>query len=173
MLTGFQKLKLLNLANSPSAEQLQGCSLAWCEALIEARPWEMERDRPVIRDAFVALLYREPRDGHPVYWPAPGDLLVAIPKEQRHAAPYHQLFEDVPSQAKKHPELEWHRNKGNRSVIAKAHAAFNSRRMDLPVPSWCEPANDAERSAIDAITRSLERQVAADVRRVNEGEKAA
>jgi len=142
----------------------------WCDTLVEARPWDMERDRELIRDAFEALARRQPRElGMPVFWPAPGELLAAMPKGTEHAAPYHREFAPAP----KAFALEWHRKAGNKSVIAKANAAFNSRRMGLPVPSWCEPANDGERSAIDAITRGIERQVAADTRRMNDGEKAA
>lgn len=76
ILAGLQRLSLLRLANCPpTAEALEGCARAWLDALIPARAWSVdERDR--IRDAFRALSQRQPREGAPVFWPAPGDLLA-------------------------------------------------------------------------------------------------
>ena len=160
VLTGFQKLRLLRLANTPTSDDLKGCAAMWIDGLMEARDWEMDRDRPAIREAFTTLLTRKPADGRPVFWPAPGDLLAALPQPK--AAPYHQPF------PKDRYALGWDRNAGNKSTIAKAHATFNSMRLGLPVPAWCMPNNDAEGTAIERMVvnaRDDEKARAEEIRR--------
>lgn len=78
ILEGLQRLSMLRLANSPpTADALEGCARAWLDALTPAKPWA-DSDRGKIRDAFRILAQRQPREGSPVYWPAPGDLLALL-----------------------------------------------------------------------------------------------
>lgn len=141
----MQKLILLRLPNSPTSDGLKGCALTWIETLSASREWEMGRDRPLIRDAFIALQARQPHEGRAVFWPAPGELLAHIPKP---SAPYHQTFE-----AKY--VLEWNKNKGNRSLTAKAHCTYNCKRLGLDVPAWAMPESDAESEAILRLIESI------------------
>lgn len=85
ILAGLQRLSLLRLANSPpTADALEGCARAWLDALAPAKPWA-DSDRIRVRDAFRSLAQRQPREGQPVYWPAPGDLLALLaPKPAAH-----------------------------------------------------------------------------------------
>jgi hypothetical protein len=142
ILTGLQKLSLLRLANSPATEdELEGCARAWIEALAASRQWSQDDDRDDVRSAFRTLLARTPADGRAVFWPAPGDLLAAMPPKL--SAPYHQPLPSAPRYA-----LEWNKNTGNRSLTAKSHATYNAQRLGLDVPEWAMPIDDAESEAI-------------------------
>jgi hypothetical protein len=148
LLTGFQKLHLLRLPNSPSSDSdLVGCALTWVETLEHARRWHMEADRPRIRAAFLALQARTPKDSRPVFWPAPGDLLGAM-QACEPTAPYHRPFAKNDA-----PALSWDKNTGNRSILAKAHCTYGSLVHGIPVPAWCIGESDAEN---DAIARQIE-----------------
>lgn len=51
--------------------------------------------------------------------------------------------------------LDWSRRPENASLTAKAHATYNSGRLNLPVPAWCIPATDAEGAAILAMIEEI------------------
>jgi len=78
IIRGLQRLYLLRLTGAPSsAEELQGCALAWVDALEPLLNWTDVGDERIAQ-AFRLLACRVPRDGQPVYWPVPGELLTAL-----------------------------------------------------------------------------------------------
>jgi len=75
--SGLQKLVLLNLDHAPALDVLtRGTLPAWVEAITHNRRLEEQRDAPRIRAGFSTLL------GRGGEWPAPRDLLDAMPKLQ-------------------------------------------------------------------------------------------
>jgi hypothetical protein len=63
---GLQRLLVLRLEGAPSADTIEGVSLAWADALLQRNPrWQAQRDAERIRQAFRALAARAQR------WPAP------------------------------------------------------------------------------------------------------
>lgn len=72
-MTGFQKLICLGLERQPAADLIPGTVAAWCEAITRGRCWDETRDRPRLRQAFTTLAATRKT------WPAPGDLLEALP----------------------------------------------------------------------------------------------
>ena len=158
ILAGLQRLSLLRLANSPpTADALEGCARAWLEVLEEQRGWHIG-EREAMREAFRKLMSRQPQEGRPVFWPAPGDLINAMDGDKgSRPAPYHQPF-----------AIEWDKHQvKNRSLTAKAHVTFNCARLEIPVPKWALPESDAESEAIlrmvgeiKAAVRDHKRQLA-------------
>ena len=70
---GLQSLLCLSLDGQPSADVIAGTMLAWCRAITTNRWLTEEQDAPRFQAAFDALLARSHR------WPAPADLLAALP----------------------------------------------------------------------------------------------
>lgn len=123
------------------------------EAIQNQRKWEIT-DRDAIRAAFGELLARRPTDGRPVAWPAPGDFLDrfnGVAKKQ-------QTYDK--------PSLAWHRNDGNKSLVAKAHCSYNAVRLKMPVPSWAMPGSDSEGLAIERLVADIHAEQAATSQRV-------
>lgn len=74
VITGLQRLLLLNLRGGPALETIEGVALAWCDACVcWPIEWQAEADAPRLRQAFrsLAASCRE--------WPAPVQLRDALP----------------------------------------------------------------------------------------------
>lgn len=73
ILTGLQKLALLNLDRTPACDTLPGTALAWIETLWPTRCWRQDIHEPRIAEAFRILA----RDRET--WPPPAAFLIALP----------------------------------------------------------------------------------------------
>lgn len=73
ILTGLQKLALLNLDRTPACDTLTGTALAWIETLWPTRCWRQDIHEPRIAEAFRILA----RDRET--WPPPAAFLIALP----------------------------------------------------------------------------------------------
>lgn len=74
VITGLQRLLLLNLRGGPALETIEGVALAWCDAcLCWPIDWQAEADAPRLRQAF-RLLAASVRE-----WPAPVQLRELLP----------------------------------------------------------------------------------------------
>lgn len=91
VITGLQRLLLLNLRGGPALETIEGVALAWCDACVcWPIDWQAEADAPRLRQAFreLAASCRE--------WPAPVQLREALPGR----APPPQLPPPPPDEAR-------------------------------------------------------------------------
>jgi hypothetical protein len=70
---GLQRLVLLRLDGAPAADAIEGCALAWADALAARALWIEERDEHRLREAFRQLA------AHATRWPAPAHLLEHLP----------------------------------------------------------------------------------------------
>lgn len=70
---GLQRLLVLSLDRTPAAELLGSCVESWGDALWPGRAWH-ESDAQRIEAAFRHLAATRRQ------WPAPADLLIALPK---------------------------------------------------------------------------------------------
>lgn len=74
MAEGFQRLVLLRLEGSPSADSIPGVAMAWADAMmVVGIAWDEAQDVPRLKMAFRLLSARLDR------WPAPKHLLEALP----------------------------------------------------------------------------------------------
>jgi hypothetical protein len=77
---GLQRLVLLRLDGAPAADAIQGCALAWADALAVRGGWIEARDAPRLAEAFRRLA------AHTLRWPAPAMLFDHMPQPQPPAA---------------------------------------------------------------------------------------
>lgn len=73
ILTGLQKLALLNLDRTPACDTLPGTALAWIDTLWPTRVWIPDIHMPRIREAFRTLARQRQT------WPPPAAFLDALP----------------------------------------------------------------------------------------------
>jgi hypothetical protein len=71
---GLQRLVLLRLDGAPAADAIEGCALAWADALAARAGWIEARDAPRLNEAFRRLA------AHAVRWPAPAMLFDHLPQ---------------------------------------------------------------------------------------------
>jgi len=80
VLDGIQRLYVLSLPRTPSADTIELTQEVWVEALWSAARWDEDADRPRLASAFRAL------ERTATEWPSPRLLLQHLPRRSRQAA---------------------------------------------------------------------------------------
>lgn len=77
VVSGLQRLLLLNLESGPALDSIEGVAMAWVDACqVWPIAWEREADAPRLRQAFRVLAASCRR------WPSPVQLREALPPRQ-------------------------------------------------------------------------------------------
>ena len=115
LISGLQMMLALRLSGSPAADTVAATAAAWEIALAKGRKWDEQEDRGRFQTGFEILA------GSTRYWPAPCDLLDALPPRPEPLKLEYYYQKPTAAQLKKKDAL-----------VAKLTQTLTGKRRHLP-----------------------------------------